>query len=78
MAVSCQLYETAGCHLCEQAQLLLMPFVQGGVQIELIDIAESEALVERYGLRIPVLRREDNGAELGWPFTPEDVAAFLR
>lgn len=74
----CQLYETAGCHLCELAQAVLMPFVSEGLQVELIDIAEHEALVERYGVRIPVLRREDDGRELGWPFTPADVAAFLR
>ena len=72
-----QLLGTLGCHLCEDAEAVLMPFVAAGVQVELIDIAESEAMVERYGLRIPVLIRCDSGAELGWPFDGGQVAAFL-
>ena len=77
MAVECQLLGTLGCHLCEDAEAVLMPFVAAGVQVELIDIAESEAMVERYGLRIPVLIRCDSGTELGWPFDGGQVAAFL-
>ena len=34
-------------------------------------------LQARYGERIPVLRREDTGAELDWPFTAGSVASFL-
>ena len=34
--------------------------------------------VEQYGLRIPVLRRNDTGAELNWPFDAEQVVTFLR
>jgi hypothetical protein len=45
--------------------------------LELVDIADSEALFEAYGLTIPVLRRVDTGAELGWPFDTEQVVAFL-
>jgi hypothetical protein len=59
------LYGTRSCHLCEQAGAMLH---QAGVTAEYIDIAEDEALLERYGMRIPVLRRVDSGAELGWPF----------
>jgi hypothetical protein len=43
----------------------------------LIDIAESEAMNEAYGLRIPVLRRTDTGAELDWPFDTGQVVTFL-
>jgi len=46
--------------------------------VELVDIAENEDWVEDYGLRIPVLRRLDTGAELDWPFDAEQVVAFLR
>ncbi|WP_277372070.1 glutaredoxin family protein [Pseudomonas sp. AA-38] len=77
MTPECQLFGTLGCHLCEVAEALLMPFVEHGLLVELIDIAEDEAMVERYGLRIPVLRREDTGAELDWPFDAEQVVAFL-
>ncbi len=55
-----------------------MSFVEHGLLVELVDIAESEVLSERYGLRIPVLRRIDTGEELDWPFDDADqVAAFL-
>ncbi|WP_028239288.1 glutaredoxin family protein [Stutzerimonas azotifigens] len=77
MFPKCQLFGTEGCHLCEQAESLLMPLVLRGLSVELIDIAESERQVEHYGLRIPVLRRTDSGAELDWPFTPERLRVFL-
>ena len=78
MLPECQLYGTLGCHLCEVAEALLMPFVEHGLLVELVDIAEREDWVELYGLRIPVLRRSDTGAELGWPFDADQVVAFLR
>lgn len=77
MTPECQLFGTLGCHLCEVAESLLMPFVEKGLLVELIDIAEHEGLVERYGLRIPVLRRCDNGQELNWPFDVEQLVTFL-
>lgn len=55
-----------------------MPFVEHGLLVELVDIAEREDWVEQYGLRIPVLRRSDTGAELNWPFDAEQVVTFLR
>jgi len=78
MLPECQLFGTLGCHLCEQAEALLMPFVAHGLLVELVDIAERETWIEDYGLRIPVLRRLDNGAELDWPFEGDQVVAFLR
>ncbi len=77
MLPACQLFGTLGCHLCELAEEVLMPFVGLGLEVELVDIAEREEWVEAYGVRIPVLRRLDSGAELGWPFDGQRVAAFL-
>lgn len=77
MLPECQLFGTLGCHLCEVAEAVLMPLVDHGLLVELVDIAESEPLFESYGLIIPVLRRCDNGAELHWPFDTEQVVAFL-
>ncbi|OZB20605.1 MAG: glutaredoxin [Pseudomonas sp. 34-62-33] len=80
MTPECQLFGTLGCHLCEVAEALLMPFVENGLLVELIDIAEHEGIVEQYGLRIPVLRRcdtGDTGSELNWPFDAEQVVEFL-
>lgn len=72
------LYTTQACHLCEQAQALLMPFQNMlKVDVFLEDIAESEAQVERYGLRIPVLQHEESGAELDWPFDFEQLQQWL-
>lgn len=77
MLPECQLFGTLGCHLCEVAEAVLMPFVEHGLLVELVDIAEQEVLYEGYGLRIPVLRRCDTGQELEWPFEAEQVVAFL-
>ncbi|GFM84231.1 glutaredoxin family protein [Pseudomonas cichorii] len=77
MPPECQLFGTLGCHLCEVAEAILLPLVEHGLLVELVDIAENEAFFEDYGLRIPVLRRVDTGAELDWPFDSEQVAFFL-
>ncbi|WP_300724343.1 glutaredoxin family protein [Pseudomonas sp.] len=77
MPSECQLFGTLGCHLCELAEAQLMPLVEHGLRVELIDIADSETLFEAYGLRIPVLRRVDTGEELGWPFDTAQVVHFL-
>ena len=60
---------TEACHLCDEAQALLLQF-QGVLTEDVFveDIAESEAQVERYGVRIPVLVHENSGSELDWPF----------
>ncbi|MHA6493546.1 glutaredoxin family protein [Pseudomonas borbori] len=78
MLPECQLFGTLGCHLCEVAEAILMPIVEHGLLVELVDIAEQESQLEAYGLRIPVLRRCDTGAELDWPFDADQVVNFLR
>lgn len=71
------LYSTSACHLCEQAEALLLPWVKQGRVVEVVDISESDDLFQRYGVHIPVLRRTDTGAELYWPFDTRSLAAFL-
>ena len=78
MPPECQLFGTLGCHLCELAEAELMPLVEHGLLVELVDIAESEAMFEAYGLRILVLRRVDTGEELNWPFDAAQVVNFLQ
>ncbi|CRM32253.1 hypothetical protein [Pseudomonas sp. 31 R 17] len=78
MLAECQLFGTLGCHLCEIAEAEIMPLVEHGLLVELVDITDPDDLTEVYGLRIPVLRRVDTGAELDWPFDTEQVVAFLR
>lgn len=78
MLPECQLFGTLGCHLCEIAEAEVMPLVEHGLLVELVDITDPYDLTEVYGLRIPVLCRVDTGAELDWPFDTEQVVAFLR
>jgi hypothetical protein len=40
-----------------------------------VEISDDDALMERYGIRIPVLRVAD--AELGWPFDAARLEQFL-
>jgi hypothetical protein len=72
------LYSTESCHLCEQALKLLTPWSLAGWSVQEVDISVSDDLFKRYGLTIPVLRREDTGAELNWPFDTEELADFLQ
>jgi hypothetical protein len=70
------LYSTDGCHLCESAMRLLasMPeLVRRPWSV--VDIADDDTLLERYGTRIPVLAFQ--GRELGWPFNADDVLALI-
>lgn len=75
---SIYLYSTPGCHLCEMAREIVSPLLDNhSLQLEEIDIAESDELIERYGVRIPVLKSPHHREELGWPFDSKQVADFL-
>lgn len=76
-ALTITLYGTTACHLCEAAVALLQPFSGNGVQVNEVDITEDPALMERYQLRIPVLRREDTHEELDWPVNLEQLMVWL-
>lgn len=73
-AMKLLLYGARCCHLCEQAEALLHA---AGVATAYIDIAEDDALLARYGARIPVVRRIDGGAELDWPFDESALNELL-
>jgi len=71
------LYTTAGCHLCNLAEAILLALpAHYQLEISSIEIGDSDELVERYGIRIPVLEFSD-GSELGWPFAQQDVEIKL-
>lgn len=73
------LYSTLGCHLCEQALALSEPVLQEkGIVLKEVDIADDDALMEAYGIRIPVLREPATGAELGWPFNAAELRRWLQ
>ena len=72
------LYTTAGCHLCEQAEQIISETLNPEFfEIIKVDIADDDLLIEKYGVRIPVIGREDSGEELGWPFDHHGLVAFL-
>lgn len=78
------LYGTVGCHLCELAEAQLMPLLevlaaQGhAVEIECIDISDSDELSMRYGETIPVLQRVADDAAIAWPFDTVALREFLQ
>lgn len=71
------LYGTLGCHLCDDAEAILIPLLSAEQRIECIDISESDQLIEHYGELIPVLRRLKDDAELRWPFDSMQAQIFL-
>lgn len=69
------LYSTWGCHLCEQAeQLLLQADLEQ--QFSVVDIVDDEHAFARYRVMIPVLRSGEN--ELCWPFDAVQLATWLK
>jgi len=70
-------YTSVGCHLCEQAEELLAELADSlEIEFESVDIGADAALVSLYGIRIPVVKNKDSGAEIGWPFTLEDLSSL--
>ena len=48
-----------------------------GIVPVIIEIVDDTELYSTYGMRIPVLKRMDNGAELNWPFDIASVSEFV-
>ena len=68
------LYQRDDCHLCD---LALDVLAQARVpEFESVFIDGDDVLEARYGIRVPVLHRSDNGEELDWPFSVDQVAAW--
>ena len=68
------LYERADCHLCGQVRKMLD---RAGIQWRPVDIDVDAELVEKYGLRVPVLLQPATGRELGYPFDEELFRQFF-
>jgi hypothetical protein len=69
------LFQRDDCHLCD---LALAELAQARVpEFESVFIDGDAGLEARYGVRIPVLRRDPDGSELDWPFDAARLAAFL-
>jgi len=70
------LYQRDDCHLCDLALDVLAQARMPDFDSLFIDgHAELEA---RYGERVPVLREDASGRELGWPFDVASVRRFIH
>lgn len=81
MPYSFILYSTSACHLCEQAAEIFHDVVPPHIGVlNEVDISTSDDLMERYGVRIPVLKAltpSGEHRELGWPFDVVDLGEFV-
>ena len=69
------LYERDGCHLCDEARVLLDDML-GSRGYTRVDIDTDDDLVLRYGFRIPVIGM-DGVDRLEAPITAPDLRALL-
>ncbi|PZO06948.1 MAG: NrdH-redoxin [Lysobacteraceae bacterium] len=69
------LIQRDNCQLCDQAWDVLA--AAGVPDFAPLWIDDDLGLQARYGERIPVLRREDTGVELDWPFDAQAVRGFI-
>lgn len=67
------LFGTEGCHLCEEAEAVL---VEANVVYQLEDIMDDNEWQEKFGLLIPVLWQVESQKQLNWPFDSEKVKNF--
>jgi len=66
------------CSLCELADALLQQTPKANsLAVTKRNVRNDSVLYHLYGARIPVLKRLDTSHELGWPFTAEELEAFL-
>ncbi len=70
------MYSTLGCHLCDLAeQVILTSGILNNCEVEIMDIAEDDVLIDQYGIRIPVVKDSESSSEIGWPF---DAGGLLK
>mgnify|MGYP000476462333 CR=1 FL=1 len=70
-------YYQPECHLCDEAKALLHAAGLAGAYRK-VDISGVPELLMRYEIHVPVLQREDDQAELYWPFSERELAVFVK
>lgn len=90
MSAFLMLLSTDHCALCEEALSMLFSMPElAGLELRVVDVADEDLLLERYGEQVPVLQvftqRDDQSAaepqlalSLNWPFTAASVGHALR
>ncbi|MFA3790277.1 glutaredoxin family protein [Aliiglaciecola sp. SL4] len=72
-------YSGKECHLCDLADALLAQVTSSyDIEVTKMDVKSEHQLFHLYGARIPVIKREDNQKELGWPFDLQQLKEFLN
>ena len=75
MAMRLTFYQRDDCPLCDHAlEVLARARVP---DFDSVWIDDDAVLEDRYGTRVPVLRNEDDGRELDWPFEIDGLQAFI-
>ena len=69
------LYQRDDCRLCDEALAVLAQARAPDFTSVFID--DDRDLEARYGERVPVLRDDESGRELGWPFDSADIRRWL-
>lgn len=71
---------TAGCHLCEEAEVILSEadIVRLNIKVDRIDIAEQTQWQDEFATSIPVLLQPDCREFIAWPFNRADVLTFIQ
>ncbi|MBS0557844.1 MAG: glutaredoxin family protein [Proteobacteria bacterium] len=70
------LFQRDDCRLCDEAIAVLAQAHTPEFASVFID--ESAELEARYGTRVPVLREDESGRELDWPFDVDALRAWLN
>ncbi|MEN9897516.1 MAG: hypothetical protein RLZZ66_1165 [Pseudomonadota bacterium] len=73
--MSLLLLGTQGCHLCEQAQVLLS---QLAIPVENIDIAHETQWQTEFAVLIPVLYHSISQQYIHWPFDSKSILSFIH
>jgi hypothetical protein len=69
------LYQRDNCHLCD---LALAELAQAKApDFDSLFVDDDAELEARYGERVPVLRDQDCGEEIGWPFDAATLSLFF-
>lgn len=72
---SLTLYQRDYCHLCDLALAVMAE--AHAPDFDSVWVDDSDELEQRYGTRVPVLRDDQSGRELDWPFDATAVQALL-
>ena len=72
-------YTKLNCGLCDKAYAMLMQLAYDiPLEIDIIDITHTHnKLGQNYDERIPVIALSNADTELEWPFTIDDIRAYL-